>query len=316
LEPTGRVAGRPQRLSENEDIAFNGSKVYGQGFVLTAEQAAELIRRDPRNDAALQPYVIGQDLNQRPDSSASRWIVNFRNWPLEKAERYPDLISIVRELVKPERDRNNRAQRREKWWVYAERAPELYAAIHDMKHVLALSLVSNVVMPVRVPTGQVFAHVCGVFALEDFASLAMLSSSVHSTWAIRYTSTLETRIRYAPSDVFLTLPRPTPTPQLEKLGERLDSERRELMLGRAWGLTTTYNHVHEPMDRDPAVVALRDLHAEIDHAVLEAYGWGNLDPEIGHHRTKIGVRWTVSPRARFELLDLLLEENHRRASLR
>ncbi|MCA1673388.1 MAG: hypothetical protein LC799_14710 [Actinobacteria bacterium] len=34
--------------------------------------------------------------------------------------------------------------------------------------------------------------------------------------------------------------------------------------------------------------------------------------EIGHHHTKIGTRWTISPRARFELLDLLLEENHRR----
>lgn len=40
---------------------------------------------------------------------------------------------------------------------------------------------------------------------------------------------------------------------------------------------------------------------------------GDLDPEIGHHPTKIGIRWTFSPQARFELLDRLLEENHRRA---
>jgi hypothetical protein len=131
---------------------------------------------------------------------------------------------------------------------------------------------------------------------------------------IRYTSTLETRINYAPSDVFLTLPRPQPTPGLDRLGQRLDSERRALMLGRSWGLTTAYNHVHDPAERDPDVQALRDLHAEIDYAVLAAYGW-DLDPEIGHHPTKIGTRWTVSKRARFELLDLLLEENHRRAAL-
>jgi len=58
----------------------------------------------------------------------------------------------------------------------------------------------------------------------------------------------------------------------------------------------------------------RELHTEIDEAVLAAYGW-DLDLEIGHHPTKIGTRWTVSPRARFVLLDLLLEENHRRAAL-
>jgi len=140
----------------------------------------------------------------------------------------------------------------------------------------------------------------------------VLSSSVHTTWVVRYTSTLETRINYAPSDVFLTLPRPPPTPALERLGQRLDTERRKLMLSRGWGLTTTYNHVHDPADRDPAVVALRDLHTEIDGAMLASYGW-DLDLGIGHHPTKIGTRWTVSPRARFELLDLLLEENHRRA---
>jgi hypothetical protein len=274
LEPEGRVTGRPQRLAENEDLAFIGSYVLGLGFVLTAEQAANLLRRDPRNGHALKPYVTGQDLNGRPDSSASRWIINFHDWPLERAERYPELIDIVQRLVKPERDRlpDYKRRVRDHWWRYEHQAPTLYAAIRGMDHVLALSLVSNAVMPVRVPTGQVFAHKCGVFALDDFASLAVLSSSVHSTWVVRYTSTMRTDINYSPSDVFLTLPRPVPNPLLEELGKRLDRERRELMLGRAWGLTTTYNHVHDPGERDGAVVAMRELHAEIDRAVLEAYG--------------------------------------------
>ncbi len=312
LEPVGRVAGRPYRLPENEDTAFQGSNVLGLGFTMAPEEAAELIARDPRNAEALQPYVIGKDLNQRPDTSASRWVINFRDWPLDRAEEYPELIDRVRRLVKPERDRNNRAQRRNRWWIYAERAPDLYEAISGLDHVLALSLVSNAVLPVRVPTGQVFGHACAVFALDDFASLAVLSSSVHSSWVIRYTSTMRTDIRYAPSDVFLTLPRPAPTPKLHTLGRRLDTERRELMRSRGWGLTTTYNHVHSPTDRDPAVQALRELHAAIDDAVLAAYGWDDLDPQLGHHPTKIGTRWTVSPAARFELLDRLLGENHRR----
>jgi len=314
LEPVGRVGGRPQRLPENDNSAFIGSYVLGLGFTMTEEQARELIANDPRNADVLYPYVIGQDLNQRPDSSASRWIINFQDWPLTRAEQYPDALDIVRRLVKPERDRNKDRSRREIWWRFTRPAPDLYRAIADLDHVLAISLVSSVVMPVRVPTGPVFAHRCAVFALDDYASLAILSSAAHTVWTVRYTSTLETRINYAPSDVFLTLPRPEPTPDLDRLGERLDSERRALMLSRSWGLTTTYNHVHDPADRDPEVLALRELHAEIDHAVMDAYGW-DLDLEIGHHPTKIGTRWTVSPRVRFELLDLLLEENHRRATL-
>lgn len=188
----------------------------------------------------------------------------------------------------------------------------MYEAISGLDHLLALSRGSNAVLPVRVPTGPVFSEATVVFALKDFASLAVFSSSLHSTWVIRYTSTMRTDIRYAPFDVFLTLPRPKPTRELHALGRRLDSERRELMLSRGWGLTTTYNRVHRPTDRDPAVQALRELHEAIDHAVLTAYGWDDLDPQHGHHPTKIGTRWTVSPAARFELLDLLLEENHRR----
>jgi hypothetical protein len=103
--------------------------------------------------------------------------------------------------------------------------------------------------------------------------------------------------------------------ELSPLGDALDRERREVMLGRALGLTKLYNQIHDPTVTDPAILRLRELHEQIDLAVLKAYGWTDLDPQIGHHRTKIGIRWTVSQQARFELLDRLLVENHRRAAL-
>ena len=317
LEPVGRVSGRPFRLRENDDIAFIGSYVLGLGFTMTPNQAAELIAGHPRNAEALQPYVIGQDLNQRPDCSASRWIINFRDWSLEHAEQYPDLIDILRRLVKPQRDTlpDYKKRVRDGWWRYEHQAPTLYAAIADLDHVLAIARVSSSVSAVRVRTGVVYSEKVVVFSRDDFAFLAFLASAAHVTWVVRYTSTLRTDINYSPSDVFVTLPLPESTDEMADLGKRLDSERRDLMLGRSWGLTTTYNHVHDPGDRDPTVQALRDLHAEIDYAVLRAYGWDDLDPQVGHHPTKIGIRWTVSPQARFELLDRLLEENHRRHAL-
>jgi hypothetical protein len=315
LQPYGRVRHRKERLRENEDVAFIGSIVLGTGLIMTPEQAGDLIAQDRRNADVLQPYVIGKDLNQRPDCSPSRWVINFHDWPLERAEQYPDCIAIVRDLVKPQRDRNKKKNYREVWWQFGERCPGLYEAIAGLDHVLAISRVGNAVMPVRVPIGPVFSDATVVFALDDFASLAVLSSSAHSTWTIRYTSTMRTDIRYAPSDVFLTLPRPETTSELSGLGEELDGVRRELMLGRSWGLTTCYNHVHDPEYHDESVTKLRDIHAAIDEAVMAAYGWEDLDLKIGHHPTKIGTRWTVGKEARFELLDRLLEENLRRHKL-
>ena len=127
---------------------------------------------------------------------------------------------------------------------------------------------------------------------------------------------MRTDINYSPSDVFLTFPRPYSTPRLGELGVELDGERRKVMLGRGLGLTKLYNQVHDPAVTDPIIVRLRELHQAIDHAVLSAYGWDDVDPEVGPHRTKIGIRWTISPRARFEVLDRLLVENHRRAQNR
>jgi len=314
LQPFLRETGRPGLLEENEDIAFQGSTVLGLGFTLTAEEAAAMVTADPRNVEVLAPYIIGADLNRRSDTSASRWVINFRNWDLLRAERYTRPFEQVVALVKPERDRKADPGPRETWWRFTRPRGELYEAIADLDHVLVISLVGNVLLPVRVPTGPVFAHACGVFALHDFGSLALLSSSVHQAWAIRYTSTMRTDIRYAPSDVFLTLPRPDLTPTMQELGAALDGDRREIMLRRQLGLTKLYNLVHDPAYSDPDVLRLRDLHAEIDVATLAAYGWSDLDPQVGHHPTKIGTRWTVSPTARFELLDRLLVENHARAA--
>ena len=315
LQPYLTETGRPERLRENGDLVFQGSNVLGLGFTMTDDEAAHMIAADPKSVDVVFPYVIGADLNRRPDCSASRSIVNFHDWSLERAERYDLPIQRVRRMVKPERDKlpDYKKRVRDNWWRYEHQAPALYEAIDDLDHVLAISLVGNTLLPVRVPTGQVFAHKCGVFALDDFTSLAMLSSSVHQTWVIRYTSTMRTDINYSPSDVFLTWPRPQPTAELDRLGEALDLERRKLMLGRSLGLTKLYNQVHDPVVTDPAIVRLREIHAQIDKAMLAAYGWTDLDLKIGHHPTKIGTRWTVSPPARFELLDRLLIENRWRA---
>jgi hypothetical protein len=259
--------------------------------------------------------VIGKDLNQRPDCSGSRWIINFRDWPLQRAEEYPDCLDIVRRLVKPKRDTNKRASYRDFWWRYGEHRPGLYAAIERLDHVIAIAQTSSTVMPVVVPTGQVFDQKCNIFAFDDFANLAVLSSSIHMAWAMRYATTIRIDISYTLAGVFQTLPRPTSTSELETLGQQLNVQRRELMLSRSWGLTSVYNRVHYPDVHDPVIQELRDIHVAIDEAVVRAYGWDDLDLKIGHHPTKIGIRWTVSKEARFELLDRLLEENHRRYEL-
>jgi hypothetical protein len=98
----------------------------------------------------------------------------------------------------------------------------------------------------------------------------------------------------------------------ESTGSDLDTQRQAFMIAQDQGLTKTYNRVHQPDERDPGISRLRDLHVELDYAVRDAYGWSDLQLDHRHWETPQGMRFTVSPEAKDELLDRLLELNHER----
>jgi hypothetical protein len=319
LTPSGEVSGKPLRLKANESKSFNGSYVLGMGFVLESEEAQRLIENDPRNKDVLFPYLNGEDLNSRPDQSASRWVINFFDWPLEKAAEYPGCLRIIEEKVKPERTRTNdkgefvlRKPLPLKWWIYADKRPELYRTIAGLKRVLIVAQVSRTLAFCLVPNGTVYTHKVVVFPQADSSRFALLQSAIHSVWAWTYTSTLRTDLTYTPTDCFDTFPFPDKQLTLDAIGERYHDHRRQIMLARQEGLTKTYNRFHNPEEESTDIQKLRDLHVEIDRAVAAAYGWADLDLGHGFHQTKQGVRFTISEPARREVLARLLTLNHER----
>lgn len=64
--------------------------------------------------------------------------------------------------------------------------------------------------------------------------------------------------------------------------------------------------------RRPASFAYVSCTATLDVAVRDAYGWSDLALDHGFHDTSQGVRFTIGPAARTEILDRLLELNHAR----
>lgn len=317
LEPEGRVTGQPERLAENTSIAFQGCVVLGTGFILESEEAQAWIAQDPRNAEVLFPYLNGEDLNSRCDCSPSRWVIDFFNRSEHESSTYRLPFSRVVSDVRSERLLKKQPSYRTYWWQFAHKGTAWKAATANLDEVLVIALVSKTVMPVRVPAGQVFSHRLAVFATDQFTDQAVLSSDIHWFWAVVYSSTLETRVNYSPSDAYVTFPRPEPTPELAAIGRTLDTERREIMLRRDLGLTKLYNLVNDPgleAGTDPDVDRMRAIHVELDAAVAAAYGWEDLDLTHGFHTYRKMTRWTVPPATRVEILDRLLEENHRRAA--
>ena len=85
---------------------------------------------------------------------------------------------------------------------------------------------------------------------------------------------------YTPSDCFETFPFPENweiDAILEVAGEAYYTYRAQLLINTNQGLTSTYNRFHDPQETDPDILKLRDLHSEMDNAVLAAYGWTDID---------------------------------------
>jgi hypothetical protein len=324
LTVPGSAKGEPHRLFENKGRAFIGQYIMGTGFIVSPEDAQSLINKDLRNQDILFPFLNGEDLNSHPSHEPSRWVINFHNWSLEKAEQYFDCIDIVRQKVKPEREKQKDKFGKTYWWRFLRTRPELRDAINNTQNGNEQRLTSVFVQPspskymmvVQVPADQVFAHPMVVFPVEKFTFFCVVSSTLHEIWARVRGSTLKTDLRYAPSDVFETFPFPdtrNPIPDtLSPIGEQYHEHRRQVMLARQEGLTKTYNRFHDPDESAEDIATLRRLHTEMDAAVAAAYGWHDLDLGHGFHATKQGTRYTISEAARREVLDRLLALNHER----
>jgi hypothetical protein len=307
----------PMSLPVNKSKVFIGSYVLGTGFLVSPSEAEELIVAEQRNRECLFPYLNGEDLNSHPDQSPSRWAINFLDWPLERASTYGQLVKIVRERVKPQRDLLKRDRRRELWWQYGEIAPALYRAIRPLRRVLVRSRVSELHALAFVDTGWIYDTQVVVFAFEDDYHFSLLQANVHEAWVLKRASTLESRTRYTPTDCFDTFPFPQGPADRDKewasrIGAEYHEHRRQTMLTRDLGLTKTYNLFNNPSCKDSDVERLRALHAEMDRAILACYSWQDLNPGHGFHQNERGqTRFTVSPEARREINRRLLELNLR-----
>ena len=279
----------PTPLKANSGRAYQGSVILGTGFMLDPAEAQSLLDADPAADDVIRPLMGGQELNGNlPDErgfvNPSRFVIDFGDLAHDGAARYPRLLQIVTERVKPLRDKSKRTAYRERWWRFAERQTSLYSALAPISRCLTNSQVSKHHLFGFQPTDRIFSHALNVFAFDDWFSFAVLQSRIHEAWSrgAGLGSTLETRTRYTPSTVFETFPFPRPTPPQRVVaaaaGQALDEQRTLCMRRFGEGMTKIWNRLLDPDETDPEIEQLRGRRDAMDGAVLAAYGWDDLGP--------------------------------------
>jgi len=314
---------KPNMLIANKNRSFQGTVILGLGFTMEVEKAQGVLRDKLHYADVLMPYINGQDLNSSPAQEASRYVINFWDWSLERAKEYPELLAQCEELIKPERDKlinkkedGKKSQQLHEpdYWKFWDKRPKLYHAIgrgasfekhpsdfeypkEPMERVLSFGLNAKHWIVSIVDFECVFTHALGVCGYTNISYFSLLQSTIHDEWARKNGSSLGTGLRYTPSDCFETFPFPQDLPanpalcdfshplvqKLEKLGEEYHVLRREMMQSLNIGLTKLYNAFHSKNENRSDFVKLRKLHRAIDESVKEAYGWNDLDLAHGFY---------------------------------
>ncbi|MCD0459556.1 Eco57I restriction-modification methylase domain-containing protein [Roseiconus lacunae] len=312
LSSPSKVVGKPKKLKANAGLGFQGNIVLGKGFVLPREEAAALIKNDPKNAEVLFPYLNGQDVNLTPNQSARRWVIQFDERTEEEAKRFPDVWAIAEQRVKPERmkkDVDKYPRMVHEWWKHWNNRRELRQTISSMDRVIVRARVSDTHAFAIVPSEQVFSDQIVVIAKSDFSCFAVLQSELHNWWYRPLTSSMRTDVRYSPTDVVETFPWPAMLGNLDDIGERYFTHRKALMLEYSEGLTKAYNRFHDKSDESQQIRQWRDLQVELDQAVATEYDFQDLPLDHDFHTTDRGVRFTISAEAQAEVLNRLLALN-------
>lgn len=262
---------------------FEGIQPGHNGFRLSLSERNSLIQTEKAR-AVIFPYLNGDEMLGATQLTAPRFLIDFGERDLLEASKYPKTLQVVRNKVLPEWQENATSEasatgkcsgehqnRFQTWWLLKRPRRELVRAIRR---------IDRFVVCARVTKRPVFSFLSSefrpdssltCFAFADDYSFGVLQSSAHWLWFITKCSKLTERFRYTPESVFDTFPWPqAPTnKQVDAVAKAACEVRRvrdEALAKMKGGLRAVYRTLELP-GKNP----LKDAHAALDAAVLDAY---------------------------------------------
>jgi hypothetical protein len=300
-------------LLANANLSSPGVKLHGAGFIVTPEEASALLPLPYAGEGGgegqpkpgiIREYRNGRDLTGEPRSV--KVIDAFGLTAEQLRSQFPAVYQRLQDRVKPERDAKGTSKDgagyARFWWLHGKPRQEMrrqlaglpryIATVETAKHRTFQFLDASIL-----PDNKLIA-----IAISDAFDLGVLSSRPHTAWALAVGSWLGVGNDpvYVKSRCFETFPFPAEdtglTPALRnriaQLAEQIDAHRKRQQAAHP-GLTLTgmYNVLEilrqaqdervltakeKTIHTQGLVGVLKELHDELDAAVLQAYGWGDL----------------------------------------
>ena len=307
-----------QALIENVGTCFMGASKKAP-FNIEGEKARQWLKlpnpNNRPNSEVLRPLCNAMNITRRPSDT---WIVDFgTNMTEAESALYEFPFQHVIQLVKPDREKNNREAYRKYWWRHAEARPRMRAELSPLKRFIATPAVSKHRLFVFLDTAVLPDQATLAIARADDTTFGILHSRFHELWSLRLGTSLEDRPRYTPTTCFETFPFPAGlTPRdtaqtapsgplaepIAQAAQRLNTLRENWLNPAAWvdwqitpeeteaGFpprpVAKAGHESELKKRTltnlynarPAWLAL--AHQALDNAVAAAYGWADYQADL------------------------------------
>jgi len=287
----------PVSLTCNSGKSFQGSIVLGMGFTFDDNnpdatpliKMREILNKCPESQQFIKIYVGGEQINNQPEFQPVRYAIDFGEMKEDEAKKHKELYDILFLKVKPERflvkKGDSIEQKRKKyprmvdeWWKYWNARTELYAAISKNPRVLVANRAAAKYLTFSfIPAGCVYADRLYVFSDFTYSHFAIVQSRVHELWARMFGTSLGDQMTYTGTKCYENFPFPPYTDELETLGKLYNDTRANLMKELGLGLTPLGNRLNDKDETLPNLLKLRQLHADMDNAVLKAYGWNDIE---------------------------------------
>lgn len=285
------------KLKANLQMAHMGMIPLGSGFWIDPARAKALgLGKVPGMEQHVRRYVNGKDLTGTPRGVLALDFYGLSEQDLR--QRFPAAYQWLHDEVMPGRQHDKRASYRQKWWIFAEPRKDLRPALANLKRYIGTTETAKHRTFVFIEGDVLPDQKVRAIASDDAFHLGVLSSQVHVKWALAVGGTLEDRPVYNTSRCFAPFPFPSEdtglTPKLtgaiRALGEQLDAHRKARQSAHAEVTLTGLYNVLEKLRSGEALTAkekamhelglvgvLKSLHDELDRAVLQAYGWTDLN---------------------------------------
>lgn len=284
------VAGATPLLA-NAGLSCPGVKLHGAGFIVTRAEAAKLgLGKVAGLERHIVPYLNGQDIAAK---SRDAMVIDLCGLTEDEVRmRFPAVYQHIVERVKPERLENNRATYRNNWWLFGEPRKDFRPALANLSRYIATIESARRRYFVFLDASVLPDNMLVAIASDDAYVLGVLSSRVHSAWALASGGRLGVRHdpRYNKTRCFEPFPFPVVSDAKRKriaaLAEQLDAHRkRQQDANPKLTLTKLYKALDMVVREVPLTPkdkevwdqglgsTLRAIHEDIDAAVLDAYGW-------------------------------------------